>query len=257
MSRRFNFTGRVRILKEHIKITIETRGDKNFCNVHLKLAEYQLRADANVVIEAERGRVLRYRHDWGYAGLACKPDGASSEFDISAMGELEDVRFRVLVVEQGTCRLLASAEGVEAHNNDDVQAPQRSLLPIIRRDLHGGVWELDDMDDKPTLVLDINLGSKHELSSSPVLMSLLPGVIRAILVYQAQERAEEEPDEDTGESTGASQWLEMGNRWAGCSCPPTSAEYREIDEWAQNAVTGFCRDKKLRQSLTRFVTEED
>ncbi|ERY75305.1 TPA: hypothetical protein ACHP3V_006029 [Pseudomonas aeruginosa] len=257
MSRRFNFTGRVRILKEDIRITTETRGGRSFCNVHLKLAKYQLKSDANIVVEAERGRVLRHRHDWGHAGLAFKPEGASSEFDISVMGELEDLRFRVLVVEQGTFRLLASAEGVEAHNNDDIQEPQRSLLPIIRRDLHGGVWELDGMDDKPILVLDVNLGSKHEVSSSPVLLSILPGAIRAILVYQAQERAEEEPDEETGESTSASQWLEMGAKWAGCPCPPSSAEYRDIDEWAQNAVTGFCRDKKLRQSLSRFVTEED
>lgn len=256
MSRRFNFTDRAKILKEDIKVTIEARGTTSICNVHLRLDGYQLKPDAMVVVEAERGRVLRHRHEWGLAARASVPDGACSEFDISAMGDLEDVRFRVLVVEPETCRLLAAAEGVEAHNNDDSQEPQRSLLPIVMRDLHGGVWELEDMDGTPTLVLDVNLGTKQALKSSPVLISILPGVVRAILVYQAQERQEEETDEETGESGSSTLWLEMGSKWAGYLCPST-AEYRDIDEWAQKAVTGFCRERKLRGRLSSFMTQED
>lgn len=256
MSRRFNFTGRAKILKEDIKVIIEARGNTTICNVHLRLGAYQLKPDATVIVEAERGRVLRHRYKWGLAGQAFLPEGLGSEFDISAMGDLEDVRFRVLVVEPESCKLLAAAEGVEAYNKDDTQEPQRSLLPIVMRDLHGGIWELEDMDGTPTLVLDYKLGTKHELKSSPVLSAILPGVVRAILVYQALERQEEDADEDTGECASSTLWLQMGGNWAGCPCPATT-DYRDVDEWAQKAVTGFCVEKKLRNRLSNFMSQED
>ncbi|BBT18430.1 hypothetical protein WP8S17C03_44790 [Metapseudomonas otitidis] len=256
MSRRFNFTGRVRIHKDDIRITIDSSNGSSICSVCLRLEEYSVPSDARVIVEAERGRALRLRHEWGYAGNALSSEGGCSAFDVSSMGDLEDVRFRVLVVEPSTSRLLAAAEGVEAHSNDDIQESQRSLLPIVMKDLYGGVWELEDMDGTPTLALDINLGTKNELKSSPVLFSILPGVVRAILVYQALERSDEEPDEDTGDSTSATRWLELGSKWAGFPCPG-NAEYRDIDDWAQKAVTGFCREKKLRSRLCSFMSQED
>ncbi|MCY1561925.1 hypothetical protein D9M68_992490 [compost metagenome] len=112
------------------------------------------------------------------------------------------------------------------------------------------------MDGTPTLALDVNLGTKQELTSSPILFSILPGVIRAILVYQAQERPEEDEDEETGESSSSTLWLEMGGKWAGYSCPP-NADYRDVDEWAQKAVTGFCRERKLRSRPSSFMSQED
>ncbi len=250
MSHRFNFTGRVKILKEDVKIIIESHDNKLICNVLLRLERYNLRADAMVVIEAERGRVLRIRHDWGRAGKAFTSGGASSQFDISSMGDPEDVRYRVLVVEQESCRLLATAEGLEAHSTQDGETPQRSLLPIVLRDLHGGVWELENMEESPALVLDSGLGTKQEIKSSPVLLSLLPGVIRAILTYLAHDQQGEGPDDESDVADGntISMWLVQGEKWAGCSYPRTG-EHSDIDEWAQNAVTGFCKEKKLRGSL--------
>lgn len=254
MSRRFNFTGRSRILREDIKIVLEPQGDKLICNVQLRLNDYNLKPDAQVVVEAQRGRVLRIRHDWGLAGTAFAVDGASSKFDISSMGDPEDVSYRILVVEPKTCRLLATAEGVDAHNTQDGETPQRSLLPIVTRDLHGGVWELENMDETPTLVLDRALGTKHEIKSSSVLLSLLPGVIRAILIYIAhgQQGTGEDDENDTGEGSTSNRWLEQGEKWAGCPCPNTT-DHSEIDDWAQKAVTGFCGQKKLRAILADAI----
>ncbi|WP_339490287.1 hypothetical protein [Pseudomonas sp. EL_65y_Pfl2_R95] len=259
MSRRFNFTGRTKILREDVTIILDSQGNKLTCNVQLKLNGYDLKPDAEVVVEAERGRVLRIRHDWGHAGKAFTLDGASSQFDISSMGDPEDVRYRVLVVEPGSCRLLATAESVEAHNTQDGQTPQRSLLPIVMRDLHGGVWELENMGDTPTLVLDSALGTKQEIKSSPILLSLLPGVIRAILTYLAHDQQGTGDDEsDAGDGSTSNMWLEQGKKWAGCPCPKT-IEHSEIDDWAQKAVTGFSREKKLRANLANAMdmTKED
>lgn len=260
MSRRFNFTGRVKISREDVKIIIENHDNKLICNVQLRLDSYNLRADALVVIEAERGRVLRIRHDWGRAGNAFVSGGASSQFDISSMGDPEDVRYRVLVVEPESCRLLATAEGLEAHNTQDGETPQRSLLPIVMRDLYGGVWELENMDETPTLVLDSALGTKQEIKSSPILLSLLPGVIRAVLTYVAhsQQGMGADDESDIAEGNTTNMWLIQGEKWAG-SPYPTTGEHSDIDEWAQNAVTGFCKEKKLRGNLTMVMemTQED
>lgn len=251
MSHRFNFTGRAKILKDDVKIVLESHANKLTCNVQLRLEGYDLKPDAQVVVEAERGRVLRLRHDWGLVGKAFAPGGAGSQFEISALGDPEDIRYRVLVVEPESCRLLATAEGLEAHNAQDGEAPQRSLLPIVMRDLHGGIWELENMDDTPTLVLDSALGTKQEIRSSPILLSLLPGAIRAILIYLAHDQQGEgrEDESDMAENNIKDMWLGQGEKWAECPYP-TTAEHSDIDEWAQKAVTGFCREKKLHGTLS-------
>lgn len=260
MSRRFNFTGRDKILREDVRIVIENHDKKLMCNVQLRLDGYNLRADALVVIEAERGRVLRIRHDWGRAGKAFASGGSASQFDISSMGDPEDVRYRVLVVEPDSCRLLAIAEGLEAHSTQDGESPQRSLLPIVMRDLHGGVWELENMEETPTLVLDSALGTKQEIRSSPILLSLLPGVLRAILVYLAHGQQGEGSDDevDVTDSNTTGLWLVQGEKWAGYPWPMTG-EHSDIDKWAQDAVTGFCKENKLRGNLTTAIemTQED
>jgi hypothetical protein len=173
------------------------------------------------------------------------------------MGDPEDIRFRVLVVEPQTCRLLAVAEGIEAYNNEDSQAPQRSLLPIRMEDLAGGVWELE-MGETPTLILDSGLGTKQELKSSPVLFAILPGVIRAILVNLAHEQQGTSSDDevDSGEEDDSEMWLSLGAKWAGDPFPITGT-YTDIDDWAQKAAIGFCREKKLGSRLANFMSEEE
>lgn len=257
MSRRFNFTGRTRIIREHIRVFAEQRAEGIFCRVDLKLTNYSLKPDASVVVEAERGRTLRLRHEWGQAGVASPDWQHGSEFDISSMGDFEDLRFRVLVVEPVTCRILAVAEGLEACSREDSHTPQRSLLPIRMENLHGGVWELE-IGETPTLILDNGLGTKQELKSSPVLFAILPGVVRAILVYLAHQHKGRGDDEDAdiGEQDDAGTWLSLGSKWAGVPFPQTG-DYMEIDRWAQDAATGFCRDKKLRNRLISLVREEE
>ncbi|PTR29556.1 hypothetical protein [Pseudomonas sp. GV085] len=256
MSRRFNFTGRTKILRENVRAIVEQRDGGLFCNIDLMLTDYHLRPDALVVIEAERGRVLRLRHESGKAGVASSDWKRGSEFDISSMGDPEDIRFRVLVVEPQTCRLLAVAEGIQACNNEDSQVPQRSLLPIRMEDLAGGVWELE-MGDTPTLILDSGLGTKQELKSSPILFAILPGVIRAILVNLAHEHGISSDDEVAlGEEDDSGMWLSLGVKWAGDPLPNTGT-YVDIDDWAQKATIGFCREKKLRNRLANFMSEEE
>ncbi|MBX8529136.1 hypothetical protein K5D53_01390 [Pseudomonas cichorii] len=255
MSRRFNFTGRDKILREHLQIFVVASESQLTCRVFLNLTSYKIPADAQVMIEAARGRVLRVRHSWGLAGKALTADGAFSEFDISSLGDQEGLSFRVLVVEPETRRLLASAESVSANDDMGDQTPQRSLLPIVMRDLQGGVWELEDMEENPTLVLDINLGTKQEIKSSPVLSALLPGVIRAILVSLVYEHQDTGGDDDGDSECSSDRWLSLGVKWAGCPLPD-NLDHRDIDNWAQKAVTGFCREKKLRHQLASCITQE-
>lgn len=252
MSRRFNFTGRVKIRKEDVAVSLASDGS-SVCQVHLRLADYQIKADAEVIVEAARGRLLRVRGIWGRAGIAMTPEGAASSLDISLLEDLEGVRFRILVVERDTYRLLASAEDIALDFDVNGQQSQRSLLPIIMRDLEGGVWEIDDITSNPTLVLDVNLGSKQQIKSSSVLAAILPGVIRTILVAIAHEHQSQD-DESDFESVGT--WLQLGEQWAGYP-PPHESDHTKIDEWAQSAVTSFCRDKKIRYQLANHIRSEE
>lgn len=254
MSRRFNFTKRTKISSEDVTITLEPKDNQLFCDVRLKLGNYKLKAGAQVIVEAQRGRVLRIRHNWGLAGRAFSQEGASTKFDITSMGDPEDVQYRVLVVEQSTCCLLATAEGIKADDPLTGQSSKSSLLPVVIRELHGGVWELENLEETPTLVLDSSLGTKRELQSSPILLVILIGAIRAILTHLAhdQQGLAKDDDGDTAGSSVSGKWLEQGEKWAGLPYP-SSTDHKEIDAWAQNAVSGFCLEKNMCSILASTI----
>lgn len=253
----FNFTGRQKILHDDLRVTIDSSGGKAFYQLDLKLGDYKLSADANVFVEPERSRAQRIRHNWGTIGAQSSTEWKlGRRFDISEMGDLEGVRFRIIVAEPSTCRILAMAERIHPKNSDDSLAPQSSLLPVRMADLGGGFWELDYESGGPILTLDVGLGSKQDLKNNQIFMSVvMPGIVRSILTTLAHEHlGEGDGDEgasNVGDANGA--WLKLGLRWAGYL---PAAKHDEIDIWAQKAMNSFYKDKKLRDKIRSALTEE-
>lgn len=253
----FNFTGRQKILHSDLMIALNSFDGKSNYQLDLKLGGYNLRADANVFVEPERSRAQRMRHDWGAVGVQSITDWKlGRSFDISEMGDIEGVRFRVIVVEPGTCRIVAMAEKIYPKNSDDSVAPQSSLLPVRMADLRGGFWELDYESDGPVLTLDSGLGSKQDLKNNKIFISVvMPGVVRSILTTLAHEHLGDTEGDEGPLSAGDSNstWLKLGLRWAGYL---PAVNHNEIDAWAQKAMNSFYKDKKLRDKISSALTEE-
>ncbi|MCS4312016.1 hypothetical protein M2397_002311 [Pseudomonas sp. BIGb0381] len=257
MSRHFNFTDRKKIDIDDVRVVLEEHENRIFCHVDIRLGAHEFPPDSMVFIEAERGRAFRHREKWGPVGVPTSGWRTGNNFDITAIGDPEGVRFRLLVVEPVVCRLLAAAENVQATSSNESVEPQQSLLPIRMDDLSGGVWALDMDGGVPILVLDIGLGSKQELKSSRILYAILPGVVRAILTNLAHEyRGDKSGDDGLDMSDVPAVWLNLGERWAGEDLSGCDT-HSEIDRWAQLAANGFCKEKRLRDELAKAVRAED
>src|SRR5262245_57758571 len=95
MNRRFNFTGRQKISREHaqLSVTVPAAGPPTF-SADLNLTEYNFPADSLIYVEALRHASLM-RFDWGTVASPKPLDGSA----LSDFGAAEGVRFRVKVVE--------------------------------------------------------------------------------------------------------------------------------------------------------------
>lgn len=257
MSRHFNFTDRKKIDIDDVRAVLEERENRIFCHVDIRLGDHKFPPDSMVFVEAERGRAFRHREKWGAVGVPTSGWSNGKNFDITAVGDPEGVRFRLLIVEPVVCRLLAAAENFQATSSSESMEPQQSLLPIRMEDLNGGVWALEMEGGVPILILDTGLGSKQELKSSRILYAILPGVVRAILTNLAHEYKGDKLDDDGLDMSDVpAVWLNLGERWAGedlASCDT----HPEIDRWAQLAANGFCKEKRLRDELAKAVRAED
>src|SRR5262245_8716433 len=95
MIRRFNYTGRRKIVREHAQVTVNVpaRGTPTF-SADVELGGYRLPATAQVYVEAYRHTSMM-RFDWGTIADCRGRNGT----ELYEFGTAEGVKFRIKVVE--------------------------------------------------------------------------------------------------------------------------------------------------------------
>jgi hypothetical protein len=137
MIRRFNYTGRRKIAKEHARISIRQADGVATFAADLSLKRYGFPAAARVFVEAFRQTVLM-RFDWGTIGHPERPPRIA----LSEFASTEGLWFRVKVVDaQGNdsspARILGLANKITpAHA--DAPADSDSLLPVVPAAIEDG-----------------------------------------------------------------------------------------------------------------------
>lgn len=179
MKRTFNYTGRKRIRREGISITLTRQNGRvvSFVVDRLDLDGLELPSDAKVYVEAYYRTELK-RFDFGTVG-----DRVSPSTDLTDMAYPENLKFRILVVNPLDGKLLAHADRIAPEE----PAERRSILPVEFKDLDNEIWRVEYEGDEGAPILCINNkipNIQNIAKQDPqFLIYVYPAVVREILTH--------------------------------------------------------------------------
>jgi hypothetical protein len=255
MQRRFNYTGRKKINRSAIRLTLLPRNDgPQAFDAKIDLGGLDLPEHANVYVEAYH-KASYMRFQFGRVGeIAAPEDRVLRDIDGGA-----SALFRVKVVDESGehGQILAEVDGLSPLNGDDAAANRLSLLPVVTEDLRQAVWRLNFSNDRPVLVLNRDIenialiahGDEHFFSL------VYPAVVQRILIEIFQDGDAHDVDGDPDD--WHCQWLKFVCQLPGVTEPPKRGE--DDDEslrerqmiWIEKAAVGFCERYQVRDRYVR------
>jgi hypothetical protein len=243
---RLNFTGRRRISKNHVTISVTGIGGIETFSANLELASYNFPDSAAVIVEAYRQLEL-VRFDFGTVGNPAPPASCR----LSEFGTLSGLRFRIKIVstEQPLGRLLAVGDRITPQNAEQQSLSRVPLLAVRAQDLGREVWRLD-FTDEPLLLVNPRVVPKKQLVQSVEFQSLvLPEILRSILnriLLVEQVRVPDDSDEWT------SRWLKFAESMPGVGTVPDVADPECDIDWIDSAIGSFCRWRSVDRQFAGF-----
>jgi hypothetical protein len=253
--RRFNYTGRKRIRREHVDIVVRELGEGAATfDATVELERYALPPEALVFVEAYRSP-LWMRFGFGTVELRQTPD----ERRLTEFESTEGLLFRVKVTSPNEHRRLLLAEADQIPLRRPEQKPDRRvpLLPVVPEDLGDEVARLDfgpSFEDRPKLFVNRNLGDWPTIAKSPAFAAMVyPQALREILtrVLWIEEYYELEPADDW-----RAQWLRFATLAPGVGAVPQKGEQEYFDDWIRSAVETFARHQRLGTVFEEFWSKE-
>ena len=261
-SRVLNFTGRQRIKREHVEITITEPKypQPPEISVRLDLSDYKLPPNARVFVEAYRQTAWQ-RFDYGTVGQIVAPEDRR----LVDFGTGDGVLFRVKVVKtidnnQEDALILAQADSVPANQDNR----SRSLLCLVPDpELKEEPWKLvlpdpDDNNDTPEIRVSTHLvQDRYSFGRSPAFVSLaIPNIFRMILLNWLRG----EPPEDDEWNQPRGLWFRLACAYAGSKDVPAdifgSDTHGEQEQWVDEVITAFCRRHGIDRSFRKWWKED-
>lgn len=251
MSRRFNYTGRRKLMRSDVRIRVHEAGggSPQSFTADVKIpSDLKLDPQARVYVEAYIG-ASSMRFDFGtVAALSPPADCSLTEIDEGA-----PVLFRVRVVDetQNVGRLLASANGIRPEGEEDGKY-RKSLLPLRSCDLGEEIWQLKyDADAGFELAVNNRVPDIMErLKSDSMLMGLVyPEVVRQI-ARRIWEEGSTVPDD--------ADWLVDWKTWLEelLGRPVSKEDESEIDEMADDMARTFAARYKYASAIAALRGDE-
>ncbi len=243
---RLNFTGRRKISRNHVTISVTGIGGIETFTAELQLEKYGFPPTASVIVEAYRQLEL-IRFDFGTAGNLATPTNCR----LSEFGTLDGLRFRVKVVstDEPKGRLLAVADKINPRNQQQQALARVPLLAVRAQDLGREVWRLDFSDEPLLLVNPRVVPKKHLVESIEFQTLALPEILRSILcriLLVEKVRAADDSDDWT------SRWLRFAESMPGVGKVPEIDSPEADVDWIDAAISSFCRWRNVDQQFTSF-----
>jgi hypothetical protein len=250
MIRRYNYTDRLKIPRENMKLAWvdDGSGCLSFsCDLNLEL-DRLLNPDGRVFVEAYSGSdVMRF--DFGTVSHR-EPPGDTRLIDFPP--GLKPL-FRVRVVEpDDECRILAWADRVVPLAPDEVESGRRSILPVEYVDLGQRVWDLRIESNKFVLQLNASIKEPHDIAvlarEADFVALVYPAVVRQILTHLllGPESDAVEPDDE---------WLNYAATLTGSRAPSaddgaSEEEFADdVEAWIHDVVEAFCNQQYARDNF--------
>jgi hypothetical protein len=253
-TRKFNYTGRRKLLREDVSISLEAseQGQYTF-EVGADLGSYNFPGDAVLVAEAyERSRFERF--ELGRLGDVSFP--VSRELQLFRLGEA--VKFRLKVIGTGGlgARLLGEADQlVPTFTEGSAGGGRVALLRTEGMNLGEKVWELS-LIDQPLLRFNTRLGDWRALATSQEFaMIAYPVILERILEHVVIE-LRQTPESDLSEWEQL--WLRFAARQPGVPDFPgrPGEDDANLRDWIDAAVAGFSRKNSFLRVAAQFCAGE-
>jgi hypothetical protein len=238
MIRKFNYTGRQKIKRSNIEISVHEEGHQRNFDANIEFDSLAVPLNATVYIEPYF-QLYSMRFNCGTVERFILP----TETLLSDMPYSNLIYFRVKIVDESGRNglLLAYADKLKPSGLDEVTNNRQSILPVeFSTDLGQQVWKLFFTGSSPVLHINRRIENRKDLIRSEEFISLAyPSIIREIMtriVYNFPEYDEE------GDHWSC-QWLQFAYRTLHVYEKPESTEDSEEDmiEWVDSVVEAFCR----------------
>jgi hypothetical protein len=258
MIRKFNYTGRKRIARNRITVTLASNpnGPPHFDAV-FDLKGLNLPKHSKIYVEAYR---RSYFKRFAF-GSVQNPQPQQNRYlvDLDAKSL---VMFRVKVVDAaGKGRILAAADRIIPQRPDEEPTDRLCLLPVDFVDLGNLIWRLDLASEWPSLQLNIRIDEIREIARSDVsfLSLVYPEVVRQVLHKIIVEEDHTDPDSSTDD--WKSLWLNFVIKMLKIRYLPPSGESEPIVQeklkWVDEAVEAFCAENQMLVKFKQALLPRD
>lgn len=254
MVRRFNYTGRIKIPRNRVDISLFKDNDGKYFRAKLNLDGLNFPSDAKIFIEANYKGVYQ-RFSFGTVARFKEPDSTR----LNELPETELAYFDVSVVdEKGKVGLLLGKAKGLAVSTDNIPNDRIPLLPVNPADLKNQFWKLsfDSGDDgRPILEINKNIPGVFEMARNDIkFISLVyPAAFRGVLL-----KLLDQDDFDTDEDSWVSQWMRFLNLVLGIKYFPQSDNEigsitSEQEMWIDDCVNEYCKKFQLFEKFTTTI----
>lgn len=245
--KRVNFTGRRRVPRERIDLTLFDGQPRRF-DATIDLDGLDFLAEAAVYLEATcAGSTVTERFAFGTVGELQHP-----EPPVLTKLEGENVWFTLKIVDRTERfgRILGIAEHIQPKRTGQKAVDgRRGILPIEPVELGQQLWRLEFREHDVYLLVNRNVpGFADRMRSDPLIYAALyPEIVRQILRAAIAANVDLEDDEDRWPI----HWLRFGKlHHPGQQVPPTLDDSEDDrDEWVQEVVEHFCDTHALRDKF--------
>lgn len=251
MIRRFNYTGRVKIPRNRVDISLLKDREGKYFRAKINFDGLDLSPDARVYIEANYKGVYQ-RFPFGTVAHFKEPESTR----LNELPETELVYFDIAVVDESgkVGLLLGKAKGI-AVSTDGVPNDRIPLLPVNPTDLKSQFWKLsfDSGDDgRPVLEINRNIPDVFEMARNNInFISLVyPAAFRGVLI-----KLIEHGDFEVEEDSWISDWLKFITTVLGIkNLPDTETENGNLtpeqEAWIDDCVNEYCKKLQLFEKFT-------
>ncbi len=251
MIRKFNYTDRIRIKRDDLRISLVKKNDQNWFEADLsKLTSYELPNGSLIFLEAYR-HTNWMRFDFGQVEKITPP----KDLHLKLFDTPTGIKFRVKVTASGAVhKLLAEANAIPLITPDDEASRKSPLLDVEpTNELGNEIYRVGFPEDgNPVLYINSEVGNYKIIGKSPAFLSLaLPAIVREILFRIVITH---DWNDDTDMNDWRSRWIRFATSLPGSDELPNTSDERL--DWIQDIVSLFAKKEKLKAQFKEFWRDE-
>lgn len=177
MKRRFNYTDRKKIERERVYIKFIRKNGSivAFSIDKLEISDMNIPPTGEIYVEAY------YRTELKRFYLGTVAERTQTCFSLTDMAYIENLHFRIIVVDPSDKKILAHADGI----SPELPSGRKPILPVEFRDLSNEVWRLtyEGEEGSPILLINKKIPNIEYLATNnpQFFVYVYPAVIREIL----------------------------------------------------------------------------